>query len=231
MKRVENENVKKRFIEKYSINDIFSEDMDKYMECIMFKKGEFIFKENEDLNYLYFFVKGKLKVYRTLKNGKLSLLSFYYPFMVMGDLELVNHEKADANVLVIDEAFCIGLNYNKVRKILLDDSKFLRFVCDSLGKKLKQTGTNSSINILYALENRLASYIVTTSEIYKNNIIFKENLTELSELLGTSYRHLLRTLKGFSEKGYIKKVDNYYKVLNMESLTDMSSDLYKEFRN
>ncbi|OYO76234.1 hypothetical protein CG709_15530, partial [Lachnotalea glycerini] len=46
-----------------------------------------------------------------------------------------------------------------------------------------------------------------------DNLIFSENLTALSELLGTSYRHLLRTLRNFCDNGYLLKEKGYYKII------------------
>jgi hypothetical protein len=36
----------------------------------MAKKNEFICRENEEIDYLYFFVEGKAKAFNTLSNGK-----------------------------------------------------------------------------------------------------------------------------------------------------------------
>ena len=229
MKESYDEKLKKRYIKQYKVNNIFSEDMNKYMKFIIFNKNEFIYKENEEINYLYFFVKGKLKVYRTLENGKSILLSFYYPLMVIGDLELINYEKADANIKVVEDSYCIRMDFKDVREILLKDAKFLRCVCDSLGRKLKQTSKNSSINILYPLENRLASYIWDMVIEDDDSIKFNENLTETSELLGTSYRHLLRTLKSLCNKKILEKKKDHYEVINIDKLREISSDLYKEY--
>lgn len=84
---------------------------------------------------------------------------------------------------------------------------------------------NSSINLLYPLENRLASYILATGERVNNNeeriIKFNENLTEIGELLGTSYRHLLRTLNNLSCKGAIRKKSNYFQVLDEKILKSL----------
>ncbi len=83
---------------------------------------------------------------------------------------------------------------------------------------------NSSINLLYPLENRLASYILATGERIDNNeeiIKFNENLTEIAELLGTSYRHLLRTLNNLSCKGAIRKKINYFQVLDEKILKSL----------
>jgi hypothetical protein len=77
----------------------------------------------------------------------------------------------------------------------------------------------------------LASYVYTTGErskgLRKNTICFSENLMEISELLGTSYRHLLRTLNNLCEKQVLMKTAEGYEVLDEKTLVYMSADLYQ----
>jgi CRP-like cAMP-binding protein len=215
------------YIKKYKINDVFTNHMENYMDLLCFEKNEFLCRQNEKINYLFFVVEGKLKVFRTLKNGKNVLLSFNYPLMILGDLELINSENADANIQVIEDAYCIVLPVDKVHDKLLNDVKYLRYACNSIGKKLKDTSINSSINLLYPLENRLASYILATKEKVDGSYRFDENLTEIAELLGTSYRHLLRTLEAFVKKGALRKIKKYYEILDEKLLIKLAADLYK----
>lgn len=231
MNKLNDYKLKVQYINKYNLNEIFTEDMTEYMELMVFEKNEYLCKENEKIEYLYFFVKGKAKVYVSLKNGKSLLICFYYPLMFLGDLELVNFEEATTNIQVIEESFCIVLPFNKVREILLEDAKFLRYACESIADKLRRSSNNNSINLLYPLENRLASYILVTEEQDNNSeekiLKFDGNLTEIAELLGTSYRHLLRTLNTLIQKGAIKKVKSYYEIINENILKQLSADLYK----
>lgn len=231
MNKVNDYNLKMQYINKYNLNEIFTEDMTEYMELMVFEKNEYICKENEKIEYLYFFVKGRAKVYVSLKNGKSLLICFYYPLMVLGDLELVNFEEATTNIQVIEESYCIVLSFNKVRDKLLEDAKFLRYACESIADKLRRSSNNNSINLLYPLENRLASYILVTEEQDNNSeekiLKFDGNLTEIAELLGTSYRHLLRTLNTLIQKGAIKKVKSYYEIIDENILKQLSADLYK----
>jgi hypothetical protein len=75
------------------------------------------------------------------------------------------------------------------------------------------------------LEERLASYVMNISE----NNVFCENLTLLAELLGTSYRHLLRTLKSFCDKGYLKKENGVYKIIAPNQLSELGADIYMNY--
>ena len=118
---------------------------------------------------------------------------------------------------------------DKARKELTKDRKFLKFTCESLAEKLAAVSMNSSINLLYPLENRLASYIneslTNDEELY---IDFDENLVNIAELLGSSYRHLLRTFNALCKKGVIEKYDGKYKVINKMLLKDLAGDLYQD---
>lgn len=54
----------------------------------------------------------------------------------------------------------------------------------------------TSLNVLYPLKNRLASYLLA---LYLNDLtpedkIVTDNFTQLSELLGSDYRHFLRVV-------------------------------------
>jgi len=232
MIKINDSKIIEKYLIKYDIEKKFSKNMKPYMELLLFKKNEHICREGEHMNYLFFFVEGKAKIYITLSNGKSLLLCFNEGFKVLGDMEIISLKPAATNVQVIKDTYCIGISFESAREHLLNDAKFLRFICDLLGGKLSRCSTNSSINLLYPLENRLASYILATSEksdsIYERTIKFNENLTEISELLGTSYRHLLRTLNTLCLKGVIKKKDNYFEIIDENTLRKLSADLYKE---
>ena len=230
MKRINSRSLLKKYINKYDINGMFTKNLEEDMELLVFEKGEYLSREGDPIEHLLFFVKGKAKVYINLENGKSLLLCFYYPFMLFGDLELVSQRMATTNTVVVDEVYCVALPLNKVREELLKDSKLMGHICESLGDKLERASKNGTINLLYPLENRIASYIVATMEKVKIEdelFQFKENLTTLAELLGTSYRHLLRTLNKLVDDGLLKREKNSYVVIEEEKLRTLAADIYR----
>ncbi|MCX7884139.1 MAG: cyclic nucleotide-binding domain-containing protein [Caloramator sp.] len=220
-----------KYISNHRINEIFDSDIKCLMELFYFKRNEHICKEGENVPYLFFFVEGKVKIYITLSNGKSLLICFYDDFRIIGDMEMMSLKPATNNVQAIQDTYCIGISMEKARKHLLNDVKFLRFMCSSLGEKLDKCSNNSSINLLYPLENRLASYVLATGQKVdlngKPTIRINENLKEISELLGTSYRHLIRTFNILIDKGGIIKNNGSYEVADEEILKKLSADLYK----
>ena len=201
------------------------------MKLLKFDKYEYLSREEEDLEYLLFFVQGKAKVFKTLPNGRNLLLAFYNPIRVIGDIEIVKNQSATGTIQALSTCYCLAIPMKKARLELTNDRKFLKFTCESLAEKLAAVSMNSSINLLYPLENRLASYInefLTNDEDSNIYIDFDENLVNIAELLGSSYRHLLRTLNTLSKKGVLEKEDGKYKVINKVLLEELAGDLYQD---
>ncbi len=224
-----------QYIESYKIADYFS-DFDyfsKYLKLVRFSKNDMIYQDKESIDYIYFFLSGKLKVCSNLSNGKSLLLCFFEEFEILGDLELYQIASPSNSIKVVKESHCIAIPIKdeKIRSALLKDVKFLNFLSFSLANKLVKISDISSANILCTLQNRLAKYIYYLSE--KNtdkksayNRVFRENLTETAELLGTSYRHLLRILQQFVKEGVLEKQEECYVIKDISRLKELSSDSY-----
>lgn len=231
MKKLNNQKLIDYYYNKYNLNEIFTNEFKSHMEIFAYNRHEHICNINEEIEYILFFVNGKAKVYNTLANGKSLLLCFYYPLMMIGDMEMLNSSINPINVQALELCHCIGIKMSYAREVLIKDIKFMSHVARSLGDKLDRCSINNSINLLYKLENRLASYIISTSvsEVINNLdiCVFDENLTNVAELLGTSYRHLLRTLNMFCTKNILKHHKGFYEVSDMEVLKSFAIDLYK----
>ena len=232
MKHINNQTKLEHYIKKYNIEDFFGIDMEKYMELLSFEKGSHIVKTNEPIKYLYFFVRGKLKVYTILKNGKSLLFRLYKPLNVIGDVEFIDCDIANSNIEAIEDCLCIGISMCNIRNYAINDPTFLKCMCRSLGKKFISSSISSSINILYPLENRLASYLlaITPENIKHSNFdggIITDKFTEMADLLGTSYRHLIRTINKLCEQKILKKEKNFISILDISELEKLAGDLYE----
>lgn len=226
MERIYDKTIFQNIIKGTPITEVLTDYKNYPLELVLYKKGEHIFKYGEPLTSICFFISGRAKVYSLLSNGKHFLHTFYNnQFEIIGDAEFVNQLNITTNVQALSDVYCLLLPLKKCHNMLYNDIKFLRAACSHLAKKLDTTGQLNSHNLLYPLEERLASYIINTSD----NMVFTENLTALSELLGTSYRHLLRTLKEFCDKGYLRKEEGFYKIIAPKQLKDLGADIYMSY--
>ena len=135
------------------------------------------------------------------------------------------------DVTSVNETTMIGIDVNRIRELALDDPAFLRFVIDNLSQKLYSTSNTLAINLLYPLETRLASYLISITSDENNMKRIEEiqtsNLTEMASLLGTSYRHINRVLKSFSDRGIVKRKNRRLMITNYEKLRSLSAELYE----
>jgi len=232
MKKIVEPLIISKYVQKYNLDKLLGINISNCLELLFFKKGEHICIDGEPIDYLLFFIKSKAKIYTALKNGRNTLICFYNPFKLIGELEIIKSEPAISSIHVVEDSYCLGIPIKIVNENLVKDINFMRLISESLGEKLKKLSKNSSINLNYPLENRIASFIIASKNTSKKNgkeiLIFNENLMEVAELLGTSYRHLLRSLKALCEKKIIIKNEMHYEVLDYNKLLAISSDLYRE---
>lgn len=209
---------------------MFTTDLLKEFELIKVGRLEYICLQEEEMQYLWFLVDGSAKVVKVLENGKNLLLSFYEPLSVIGDLELIKAKRASCTVQALSTCYLLALPIDKFRTALQKDIKLMNFVCNALADKLDYISNNSSINLLYPLENRLATYInmvAMEQDGLDGRRCFNENLTQLAELLGTSYRHLLRTLNRLCQSEILNRTKEGYIIFDEQELSDLAEGLYK----
>ncbi|MGN7476742.1 transcriptional regulator YeiL [Solibacillus silvestris] len=209
------------YIEQYPISQYFSFDIIPYIDVYEFNKGEFIFHEHSYPDYLYYMVEGKAKLYITHKNGKISLIDFLTSPTFMGEIELLNAERYSKGIQTVTKSICFAIAIREAKEKLLADPVFLKMLCLFLSQKTMNTTAKYTQNQAYPLENRLASFILLSSD----QQFYKEKHTEVCEYLGVSYRHLLFVLAQFSEAGYLTKQNRGYVLTNRPELEKLAAEI------
>ncbi len=225
MKRILNKNLLSSYIDKHDIGEIFDKDLVELMELHFYEKDECIFKAETSLEYYYLLVDGKIKISYLFENGKSMILKFYKPFNTIGDLELLKNLPITCDIEATEDTYLIAISSDILRKSYLDNPKFLHHLVESLSEKLYATINNSSYNFVYPLINRLSSYLVEHLTD-KDYIVLNSSFLEIAQFLGTTYRHLNRTLKELEEKSIIKYKDKKIYVLDEDKLRKLSKNLY-----
>jgi CRP-like cAMP-binding protein len=86
-----------------------------------------------------------------------------------------------------------------------DDVTWLHYLLEGITKKFEMKSQSLSFNLFYPVDVRLASYLLsmTPEETTLGSTV--DELTDIADLIGTSYRHVNRTLKRFVEQGLIER--------------------------
>lgn len=211
----------RKVLQEYGLNEISWEDL----FVLHFKKNEFMLQQGYASEYVLLILSGKMKVFIISPNGKTLLFCFYTTKGILGDAEFATGATCAAmSVQAITDATCIGIPRDRYQEYLSQNTAFMNAVSSALANKLFRCTRNSAVTILYSLESRLCAYIAMTND----NGVFNEKMTEISEVLGTSYRHLLRTLDSLCKQGVLQKAAKGYYVANQAALSQKGDDYYLE---
>lgn len=220
------------YLRSYKVETLFTDEIIPYLTLFEFEKGEQICSQGEAVEYLYILVKGKVKIFTTSEDGKTLILSFKTPIEVIGDIEYVQEIDTINTVEAVSRVVMIGVRQTVVRRFLKDHSPFLQFLLKIITRKFYIKSQFMRHNILYPVETRLASYLVSVAydenEALVNGKVSTSNLTDIANLIGTSYRHLNRVIKDFCIKGLVERDNGAIVIKDLEGLKFLAKeDLYE----
>jgi len=225
LKTIKDDKLLRQLMDETSISNIFSLDVSKIIELFLFEDGEYLIRQGEYSEYLYFLARGRVKVFSTNFAGNIVPFGYYQRFRVIGEVSLLWGNKPDTSVQAVGKCYCFGINLEKYREVLINDNSFLRYICKLLCGIVKMLDNNMGVLMFMPLETRLASFILENTE----NGVFQASLLECSEIIATSYRHLLRMMKDFCDRGILKKEKQKYIVMDEKKLREIASEPYKYY--
>ncbi|GJM81692.1 hypothetical protein HMSSN139_41880 [Paenibacillus sp. HMSSN-139] len=128
---------------------------------------------------------------------------------VVGDVEYIRDGDIINTVEAVSPVQMIGVEYRWLRKYCADHSPLLHFLLDIITKKFYMKSSSMSFNLLYPVEIRLASYLLSVSYDEADALFLGKlgtaDLADAANLIGTSYRHLNRVLQKFAASGLIER--------------------------
>ena len=202
-------------LEKYHLDD--SQLTNYQMAHIQPRK--IIVQDGQFNPYLWLVTSGKVKVCSMTKNGENLILSYYVSGGVLGDIELLtDNYVATATVITLSEVTCLKIPFEENLTYLKNNLAFISELAKGLTHKLQDSSSNHLSTALFSGEERLCTYILRG--MYKG--YFQDNLREVSETLGLSYRHVSRLLKKLSDAQIIKREEQGFHVLDEQKLWELS---------
>lgn len=214
MEIIQDSHLIEKYYNNFPLTDFFEFDIYPFTTIVRFKNGESIFQEGNTPAFLYYLIEGRAKLYLTQGNGRISLINFLNAPCFIGEMELLEAQSYSNGVTAVTTCTCYAIRIRDCKSALLNDVKFLRYLCGFLSKKAIGNTYNYSKNQSYPLENRLADFILITA----HNNLYTEQHTEAADFLGVTYRHLLYVLADFVNKGYLSKTKHGYEITDIDSL-------------
>jgi len=164
-------------------------------------KGDFLSREGESFNRLLLITSGRCRVFRNMSNGRTILYRIYIPGSILGDIELFTGGPASSSVQCITDIETISVSMESIKNNKDHYTELLFYLGKGLASKLIENSLSEAMKTSYSLEIRLAHYYLNFSD----SSLTADNLGQLAEWMGCSYRHLTRSLAALNLKGGIKK--------------------------
>jgi CRP-like cAMP-binding protein len=193
------------------------------LEAVRFAAGDTLACAGEPVTRLCFVVEGYATVKNTLENGRAALLCEYSGQHTVGELELLmdyplyaSHVQATTRGAML----CLPLT-PATRAQVYADAALLRFLGQIVAQKLERISRLASQDRSYPVAQRLAAYL-----LYAHRSRLRPMpLTRLSELVGASYRHLLRSLRALCDAGIVASGEEGYRVLDTAALAQLAGEI------
>ena len=213
------------FVRRHSLDSLLSADLVASLRLRRRERGELLIRAGDPVRDLQFFVEGRIKIYSTLDNGQSVLAAIYGPFDVLGEVELFSSRRYTLSVEGLTETTCLSLSVAAIKKSAERNCRLFMYLCGRLGAKLKDRVIAESINLRYPVENRLASYLLASAD-GEGWILGTDDLGELADFLGSSYRQLGRVVRRFRAEGVLDRTRGRIRVLDKAKLAPLARDLY-----
>ncbi len=229
MRKITHPDAAARYVREFGLDDICGERTIAGMSLYAFDKGESICSAGVAMSHLYILVRGKLKVYSALPNGKAVLLRFYEPLGIIGDMEWATGYPPRSSVETLTDCLMLVISYGQLTETSSHDPTWLRYMMKHMALKLYANSNTLSLNLLYPVENRVASYLLSVASGENPGVRVGEirtpKLLEIAELIGTSYRHLNRILARLAADGMIERRRGAIGIRDVERLKKLAEGL------
>lgn len=227
MKEINNLDLVRSYLQTHQIESVFNEPLIPHLSLYSYEQGEFICSQGESSQYLYVLVRGKIKVYTTSAEGKTLILSFKTPLEVIGDIEYVQDINIINTVEAVSSVHMIGVHHRWLKKYGSDYAPFLQFLLEIITQKFHLKTNSMSFNLLYPVEVRFASYLLSVSfedsdSLNKGQL--RISIKDAANFIGTSYRHLNRVIGQFCNNGLIERNKGFILVKDRDGLRALAGD-------
>ncbi|MBR0138145.1 MAG: cyclic nucleotide-binding domain-containing protein [Erysipelotrichaceae bacterium] len=209
----------------YRDNDflsLFKSDARKFTELIVFEKNEYIIREGVPSEYIFFLTEGEVRYFSISNTGRIIPFGGTNTFRVFGEVASLWNLAPSVTVQAEKKTYTLAINLAEHRNTLLNDNTFLRYICQILADRISMLNDNMVAYSTSSAESRMATFILQNT----SGNMLSCRLSDCSEALGISYRHVIRIINRFCEQNLMKKEKRHYMIIDENALTNLASDTY-----
>ncbi|WP_055444507.1 response regulator [Lacinutrix himadriensis] len=188
-----------------------------------FKKGEIIYTEGQNSNYIFLVTKGVVKCYKFDEQGKELITALHKEDDLFGYTSFIQNIPYQESAGVIKDAELAGISKEQLADILNSNHKITLELIQLLTDDLKGV-KNQLLEMAYSsVSKKTASTILKFAEKLncKSNQPIKISRSDLSSVAGIATETLIRTMSSFKKQGLIEIEGRNVTIVDLEKLKEI----------
>ncbi|MCK9336508.1 MAG: Crp/Fnr family transcriptional regulator [Arcobacteraceae bacterium] len=174
--------------------------------------GEILFYEGDEPRYIYYLIKGHLKVLKSQGDLKQVYIHTMCPGMLVAEITMFDDILYPATSEAIGECEVLAINKNDFIKDFLNDPSLLREMLKSLSIKVKYLMMSIEFETTLTTEVKIAKFIIN-----HQNEISKIKHKDIAMELNSTPETISRILKKFVTNSFLEK-SNPITIKNLQGL-------------
>jgi len=201
-------------------------------KVLKFKKGEFLFKQNDLTKDLYIVKSGKVRVFK-IEGGIEIDLDQIAPGGIIGEIAAIDNGPRSASVVALEDTEVFVISQEEFKKLSEKIPDWLKKICAILAGRLRETDAKIDRNLEKDETLNIASalFLVSSTDIFKttqegleaNSKILED---EIMDITGVKYSELSSALNNLEKKeGIIKFEKGKIIIKDIKKLEQISNPI------
>lgn len=185
------------------------------------QSGEVVLRQGDDLTFLYFLMRGKVKIYSTSMEGKGLIVAFNRPIQLFGDIEFLQQSTIINTVEALGTVHLLRFSIAEAKR-LQAEAAFNEYLLEVISRKFYTKSQVLSFHLLNEASTRFASYLLSISHNengqFVEPFVKRKDLAEIAEFIGITTRHQNRIILKFVEEHILERTDAGVVIKNPQHL-------------
>ena len=175
-----------------------------------YPKDTVIFFENEEGDFFFVIVKGRIKVAILGDDGREVILSILGPGDFFGEIALLDNEPRSATAIAVEESELLSLHRTDFQSVMTENRSIANALIKVLAARLRHANHQISTLALLDVYGRVARVIVDMARdegrrLRDGRIAFRRAThQEIANRIGTTRETVTRMLKDLERQGLIQ---------------------------
>lgn len=207
--------------------------LERHAKVLQVKKKTPLFCEGETPRGLYILRKGKVKFSRLNPDGSEQIYFIYSTGDMFGFRPILNGTRHTHSVTAIEECEYLFIEKETFMEIIKTSKHLYSLFLDSICKDFTLLTNMINVFTRKSIRERTAYFLLILNEKYKipgqlfESAEIKVSRADLASYIGSSIENLIRTIKDFKDKNYIRvdgksiyinDFDALYSTMNFQTL-------------